>query len=287
MTVALTHPGKDEFDIDPQFSPNGEWIAYEARHGRAASGSGWSDPTARRTTGSRSRCEDPCIVVGAPTWISSNRRLAVVRVLGPFDANDNAAEALLWTIRTSTGPEARRLSPKRAPGSTRTPTCTPRGTGAIWSPACASGSPTGRRPCSWGWTATAATAALITPWGWGVEINDVSTAASGPTEDLVVFEAYGRGDPDATFVDLGTVPATVRDASGTVAGDRLAHRQRGVRAAQREPALVARRPRQVFTDRRTSIPRTSRSGPREFGTDQRRQISDTPALRLPPGLGRA
>ena len=48
--------------------------------------------------------------------------------------------------------------------------------------------------------------APILPWGLGVEVNDLSHATSGPTEGLVLFEAYGRGDPDATFVDLGTVP---------------------------------------------------------------------------------
>ena len=48
--------------------------------------------------------------------------------------------------------------------------------------------------------------APILPWGLGVEVYDLSRATSGPTKGLVLFEAYGRGDPDATFVDLGTVP---------------------------------------------------------------------------------
>ncbi len=55
------------------------------------------------------------------------------------------------------------------------------------------------------------------PWGLGVEVNDLSTAASGPTEDLVLFEAYGRGDPDATFVDLGTVPVDLQRRQGSAA----------------------------------------------------------------------
>ena len=48
--------------------------------------------------------------------------------------------------------------------------------------------------------------APILPWGLGVEVFDLSPATSGPTKGLVLFEAYGRGDPDMTFVDLGTVP---------------------------------------------------------------------------------
>jgi Tol biopolymer transport system component len=48
----------------------------------------------------------------------------------------------------------------------------------------------------------------LTPFALDAEINDLSTARRGPTKDLLVFESYGRGDPDKTFVDIATVPTT-------------------------------------------------------------------------------
>ena len=59
-------------------------------------------------------CDDPCVVVAGPTWLSNNL-LAVVRVLGPFDSDDRAAEALLWTVRPD-GSGLKRLSPASAAG---------------------------------------------------------------------------------------------------------------------------------------------------------------------------
>jgi Tol biopolymer transport system component len=56
----------------------------------------------------------------------------------------------------------------------------------------------------------------LTPWRISAEVDDLSTAAQGPTKDLIVFESYGRGDPDATFVDIATVPATCHPLSDCV-----------------------------------------------------------------------
>jgi Tol biopolymer transport system component len=48
----------------------------------------------------------------------------------------------------------------------------------------------------------------LTPFSLDAEVNDLSTARGGPTKDLLVFESFGRGDPDKTFVDIATVPTT-------------------------------------------------------------------------------
>ena len=197
----LTHPGRDTIDFDAQFSPDGRWIAYERDTPESA--------TVRLvrpdgTDGHRLKvpCADPCVAVAGPTWLS-NHKLAVVRVLGPFDADENAAEALLWTVRPD-GSRLKRLSPASAAGRFEDSYVHASGDGSYLVFM--------RRRLSDGSTALFRKDGhglqRITPWGLGVEINDVSTAAGGPTRDLVVFEAYGRGDPDATFVDLGTVPAT-------------------------------------------------------------------------------
>jgi Tol biopolymer transport system component len=48
----------------------------------------------------------------------------------------------------------------------------------------------------------------LTPYALNAEVNDLSTARRGPTKSLLVFESYGRGDRDKTFVDIATVPTT-------------------------------------------------------------------------------
>lgn len=199
----LTHAPKDVGDIDAQFSPNGAWVAYERD---TADG-----PSVRlvRPDGSDDHalavpCADPCVGSGAPTWMS-DRRLAVVLLVGPFDPDtDNAAQALLWTVRLD-GSGLRRLSAAGAAG--------------VYEDSYAHVSRDlsfvtfMRRRLTDGVTSLFRADAdgrhpqRLLPWGLGVEVNDLSTAASGPTKDLLLFEAYGRGDPDATFVDLGTVPA--------------------------------------------------------------------------------
>ena len=254
--MALTHPGKDQADIDSQFSPNGEWIAYERDDHDSA--------TVRlvRPDGTDDHlvpvpCDDPCVVVAGPTWLSNNL-LAVVRVLGPFDSDDRAAEALLWTVRPD-GSGLKRLSPASAAGK--------------FEDAYVHASRDGdyrvfmRLRLSDDATALfrkdASGLQRITPWGLGIEINDVSTAAGGSTEDLVVFESYGRGDPDATFADLGVVPATcaspkacrkalvwLTDNEATRAG--ATQTPTGLRTAGTTCSPTAR----------ASTPRTFRSGPR-------------------------
>ncbi len=277
----LTHPGKDQFDIDPQFSPNGEWIAYEHDTPESAS------VRLVRPDGTQDHrlavpCEDPCVAVAGPTWLS-DRRLAVALVLGPFDANDNAAEALLWTIRTD-GTGLRRLSPESASGKYEDSYvhASRDGSYLVFM----------RRRLSDGSTALVRTDSnggnpqRITPWGWGVEINDVSTAAGGPAKDMVVFEAYGRGDPNATFVDLGTVPATC----GTPQACRKAivwltdNAASGRRNANPHWSPDGRN--LVFTDRENIDTEDVNIWTMRFGSEERRQISDTPRFDYRPDWGR-
>ena len=57
-------------------------------------------------------------------------------------------------------------------------------------------------------TPTGATRTSSPPYALNAEVNDLSTARRGPTKDLLVFESFGRGDPDKTFVDIATVPTS-------------------------------------------------------------------------------
>ena len=85
--------------------------------------------------------------------------------------------------------------------------------------------------------------AALLPWTLGVEANDLSLAKSGPTRDLVIFESNGRGDPDATFVDIGTFPILCNRPKQCAKQIVWLTEQQGERQACRQPAVVTRRPR--------------------------------------------
>ena len=138
----LTHPGKDQFDIDPQFSPNGEWIAYEHDTPESASVR-LVRPDGTQDHRLAAPCEDPCVVVGAPTWLS-NRRLAVVRWCWGRSTPTTTRPRRCSGRSGPTGPGCAGCRPRALPASTRTPTSTRPGTGATWS-SCAGGSRMVRR----------------------------------------------------------------------------------------------------------------------------------------------
>ena len=103
----MTTLGKGEVHVNAQFSPNGRWIAYTALD--ESSG----EVRLVRPDGSKDHrlpvgCQDPCLEVGTPTWIT-NHRLAVVKVKGPV-VDDTASEALLWTVKRD-GSSLHRMSP--------------------------------------------------------------------------------------------------------------------------------------------------------------------------------
>jgi len=197
---ALTHAGKGEYHLDAQFSPNGRWIAYEA-----GDENGFEVRLVRRNGTHDHRlpvgCKDPCIGIGTPTWIS-NKRLFFVKVKGPI-VDDTAAEALEWSVDID-GSDPFRMSDQRDAGRYEDSRAqvSPDGAFVTWTRLRLSdGKSTIMRV-----DVDGDDPAPILPWGLGVEVYDLSHATSGPTKGLVLFEAYGRGDPDATFVDLGTVP---------------------------------------------------------------------------------
>ena len=50
--------------------------------------------------------------------------------------------------------------------------------------------------------------AQLTPWALQANLPRPSPATSGPTSGLVVFQTFGRGNPNGTALDLATVPVT-------------------------------------------------------------------------------
>jgi hypothetical protein len=197
---ALTHAAQGERHLGAQFSPTGRWIAYEVAKGPR------SEVRLVRPDGSDDHkfalgCRAPCLSVKGPTW-ASKRVLFVTRVIGPV-RNGHAAESLLWAVgmdgsfkvRTSLATAAGRYEDSYAHVSRG-------GFFVTWTRVRVSdGKSTIMRVDSAGDDEHPRL-----PWQYGIEANDVSMAKSGPTRDLVIFESTGRGDPDATFVDIGAFP---------------------------------------------------------------------------------
>jgi Tol biopolymer transport system component len=277
----LTRPGPETIDFDAQFSPDGEWIAYERDTPDSA--------TVRLvrpdgTDGHRVKvpCADPCVAVAGPTWLS-NRRLAVVRVLGPFSEDDTAAEALLWSIRTD-GTGLRRLSPPSAAGRFEDSYAHPSRDGdyrVFTRLRLSDGASTVFRVDRDGTGLQ-----RLLPWGLGVEINDLSTAAGGLTGGLVVFEAYGRGDPEATFVDLGVVPATC--ASPKACREAMVWLTDNASSGRRNanPHWSPDGRNLVFTDRESIEVDDAEIWTMRYSSGERRRISSSPRFDYRPDWGR-
>jgi len=197
---ALTHAGKGERHIGAQFSPNGKWIAYEVDKGAS------SEVRLVRPDGSDDHrlplgCKAPCLGVQGPTW-ASKKVLFVTRVIGPV-VNGHPAESLLWAVRID-GSSKVRTSLAAAAGKYEDSYAhvSRGGFFVTWTRVRVSdGRSTIMRV-----DVDGDDEAALLPWTLGVEANDLSLAKSGPTRDLVIFESNGRGDPDATFVDIGTFP---------------------------------------------------------------------------------
>jgi hypothetical protein len=201
---ALTTAEPDSVDIDAQVSPDGRWVAYEADLPEGASVH-LVHPNGRDDHVLDVGCVDPCVVVAGPTWMSNNQ-LAFALVEGPFDEETGAAaSAALWSARLD-GSRIRRISEPSIDGK--------------FEDSYLHVSPDGSYQTFRRLNIATDDAAIfrrdlpsghltqLTPWRFRAEVEDLSTARHGPTQDLLVFESYGRGDPDATFVDIATVPAT-------------------------------------------------------------------------------
>ena len=267
---ALTHAGKGEYHVDAQFSPNGRWIAYEA-----GDQDGFEVRLVRRNGTQDHRlpvgCKDPCLGIGAPTWIS-NKRLFFVKVKGPI-VDDNAAEALEWSVDID-GSDPFRMSDKRDAGKYEDSRAqvSPDGSFVTWTRLRLSdGKSTIMRV-----DVDGDDPAPILPWGLGVEVYDLSRATSGPTKGLVLFEAYG----------LGTVPwlcngvEQCRKKIDWLTNNKASGRRNA------NPHWSPDGRDYVFTDRESIDTEDVQIWTTEYGTDERREISTSQRFDYRPDWGR-
>jgi Tol biopolymer transport system component len=280
---SLTRAAADVFDLNAQVSPRGTWIAYEHNFPDGAQVR-LVRPSGARDHAADVGCVDPCAAVSAPTWLSS-RRLAFTMVNGPFDPQTgNAASAVLWSVRLD-GTGLRRLSQHGIEGT--------------YEDSRASVAPDGDymtfarlRVADGRWALFRARLdgsrpQRLTPWSLSAaEVYDLSTATHGPTEDLIVFESYGRGDVDATFADIATVPATCRSVAACSARIRWITDNGSTGRRNANPQWSPDGSSIVFTDRSSIDEPNAQVWTMRYPSGPRRLISTSPNFDYRPTWGR-
>lgn len=278
---SLTPVIPGEGDIDAQVSPDGRWIMYEHDTPQTSTvrlsrpdGSGVHDIPLP--------CTGPCIgISGAPMWLTDHR-ISFGVVNGPIDPAGNAASVVLFTARPD-GSDVRRFSPPEAEGryeyshlrlSPDHSYVTFRRTDlAIGRSALFRADPAGQNPHQ------------LTPFSLDVDVNDLSTARRGASRDLLVFESFGRGDPNKTFVDIATVPSTCGSLADCAAKTVWLTDNAATGRRNANPNWSPDGSSIVFTDRASVNINDAEIWTMRYLGTQRRKISNSPDFDFRPTWG--
>ena len=114
---------------------------------------------------------------------------------------------------------------------------------------------------------------------------DLSTARKGRKEDLVVFESYGRGTEEETFVDIATVPATCRSLRACTANLRWLTDNAATGRRNANPQWSPRGRNLVFTDRPSVSNQNADIFQARYPLMHRRQISTSSNFDYRPAWG--
>jgi len=278
---ALTKPQPDTFDVNAKISPDGRWVLYQ-RDTATTFGLRLIGIDGRRDRAIDVGCVDPCVGTASPTWLS-NGRIAFSNIVGPFEGpNESAAQAVVWTARPD-GSDVRRLS-------------TP-GIDGVFEDEFARLSPDGsyftfmrRRndtleSALFRMSRKGTNVRQLTPWSLRAEIHDLSPARRGPTEDLLVFQVYGPGNPDETSVDLATVPATCRSLASCTAQIRYLTTNAGGERRNANPAWSPSGRRIVFTDRASSAVENAEIWTMRYDGTRWERVTTSPEFDYRPDWG--
>ncbi len=277
----LTTPAPDIKDADAQISPDGRWIAYQRDHGEVET-IRLVHPDGRDDHALDLGCVDPCDAVASPTWLSK-RRIAFTRVVNGTPDPDTGS-VTLYTAQID-GQNVRRLSEP--------------GTDGVYEDGYLRAAPDHSYLTFVRRRIADESAALfrmapdgshrrqLTPYGLGIDINDLSTARQGPTKDLLVFDAGGRGDTTKSFVDLGTVPATCRSLSDCTAKIRWLTDNASSGRRNGNPQWSPDGTSLVFTDRASAAETNAEIWTMRYPESTRRRISTSPNFDYRPTWGAA
>ena len=277
----LTPELADVGDVDAQISPDGSWVAYERDTPDTASVR-LVRPDGRQDHPVDVGCSHPCVAAVGPTWLTTTR-LSLALVLAPFGPpNDSAASAVLWTARRD-GSHLRRLSQPGIDGVYED----------IWARRAPDGSyltflrrrNVDLKSALFRMQPDGTHEQQLTPWALGVDVNDLSSSRGGPTKDLLVFDSYGRGDPDATFVDIGTVPATCRNLQACTARIRWLTDNGSTGRRNANPQWSPDGTHLVFTDRASIDEPNAEIWTMRYGGTDRQRISTSTNFDYRPTWG--
>lgn len=278
----LTPASADSHDIDAQVSPDGRWIAYEhdAPDGdtiHLVRPNGADDHVLDVA------CADPCGGTDAPTWLS-NSQLAYLRAIGPLSDQGNAASAVLFTTRID-GSHGRRLSEPGIDGAfeDRYARLSANGSYIVFQRLRLADF----RSALFRMSLHGTQVRQLTSWDLNADLFDLSTAATGPTKDLIVFQSAGRGDPSQTWTDLGFVPATCASVVKCAAHIVWMTENRATGRRTSNPQWSPDGSSLVFTDRSSIDNPNAEIWTVRFGgaESQRRLISTSPNFDYRPAWG--
>lgn len=199
----LTAPIPGTLDNGAIKSPDGRRVLFqrESDDGVFMAMVDLAEPGVVTIIDSGCRTTPDCVAEVGPTWSFDGTRVLFTRVMGPFNDNDDAISAVLYSVKLD-GSDLRRIS---APGTDPTY----EEVGAHFSPdgktmvyirdtdadgvlrfAIFKSRPDGTH------------VQQMTPWELNGDRPSVSPARSGPTAGLVAFETYGGGNPGRGDVAL-------------------------------------------------------------------------------------
>ncbi|PFG42943.1 WD40 repeat protein [Isoptericola jiangsuensis] len=208
----ITSSPSGVYDLNPQISPDGRWIAFER-----------VTPTSYglvlvRSDGSREEpldlgCTWPCDAEFVPMWDTDGHHLFFSRAYGPYDEHGNAAAAPLFRADLRTL-EVERVSSPDIDGvhEDAMVSVTPDGATLVFlrlGPPLRPGGPPSVAVHRM--NRDGSDLRRLTPWELGGDHPKMSPARSGPGKGLVVFETHGTGDaPEGEVPVVATVPVDCR-----------------------------------------------------------------------------
>ena len=276
----LTPAVAGRVEYDAQVSPDGAWVAYGREEGDSV-----RIRLVRPDGSDNHEVTVPCPAEFcgefSPTWLSS-KRIAFSQVRGPFDEEGNAASAVLFGIGVD-GDGFTRLSQPGIDGiyEDQYLRVSARGDYRIFKRLRTAD----LRAALFRADLHGRSVTQITPWSLNADVYDLSTAQHGASRDLLVFESYGRGTSEQTYVDLAVVPATCPSLTSCTRQIRWLTDNAATGRRNANPQWSPDGRSLVFTDRSSIATEDVQIWTQRFPAGQRRLISTSPDFDYRPAWG--